>query len=70
VLNVAGITDDSYKNITNVTFLFGTGPDGSVSGPNNIILIPHAVPEPASIALAGMAVLGAAGYGWRRRQVA
>ncbi len=66
-LNIAGVTVDS--TISSVKFLFGTGPDGSESGPNVGVVPPSVtVPEPATLSLAGMALLGAAGFCSRRRK--
>jgi hypothetical protein len=68
-LTVAGVTDKT--KISNVVFQFGTGDGESdhlvkASPPPDT---PHgqAVPEPSSLAIAGLGVLGFLAYGLRRR---
>lgn len=46
------------------------GDDVFFNIPNGSHVDPSAIPEPTSIALFGIGVLGMAGYGWRRRKQA
>jgi hypothetical protein len=39
-------------------------------GYSEVLTVPQAVPEPASLTLLGLGALGLAGYGWRRRRAA
>ncbi|HLJ11450.1 MAG TPA: PEP-CTERM sorting domain-containing protein, partial [Planctomycetaceae bacterium] len=49
----------SASQITSVEFLFGTSGAGTITA--------RATPEPSSLALAGIGVVGLAGY-WRRKK--
>jgi hypothetical protein len=54
--------EKSYANIHNATF-----PGGEIRG----FLVPQAaVPEPATLTLAGVGALSLLGYGWRKRRAA
>jgi len=54
----SGVT--STTTVTAVSFSFGTGPDTNLTGT-------HVVPEPSTMAIAGLGALGFLGYSLRRR---
>jgi len=58
---VTGVT--SSTTITSATFSFGTGPETFVPG----VPTTTPVPEPSTLAIAGLGTLGFLGYGLRRR---
>jgi hypothetical protein len=64
-LKVAGVTSSTILTAANFTGLsvgFGTGPDKFLGTTS-----PHPVPEPSTLAVAGLGALGFIGYGLRRR---
>ena len=61
-LSLTGVT--SSTRVTAATFSFGTTPDHFVDGHEQI------VPEPSTLAIAGLGALGLIGYGLRRRKAA
>jgi autotransporter-associated beta strand protein len=74
--NFAGTFNSSNFTIDAGQFLLqnpgAIAADFSIAQVGNSIYVdygPSAVPEPGSMVLAGIAALGAAGYGWRRRKI-
>ena len=61
ILNLSGVT--ASTTITAATFSFGVGPDHFVSG-----VVAQPVPEPASLSLFGVAMLGAGYRALRKRK--
>ena len=60
-LNLAGVT--RATTITSVKFLFGTGPDTTLTGTEQV----QSAPEPSTFVIAVVGALGFLGYGLRRR---
>ena len=58
----SGATGLDLSKLTNVQFFFGTNGDYFAGKPD-------AVPEPSTLAIAGLGALGLIGYGLRRRRV-
>jgi hypothetical protein len=63
VFSIKGIAANS--TISDVTFQFGTGPSDVTGQPGGGHVA--STPEPASLTLLGVGVLGVVGYSWRRR---
>jgi hypothetical protein len=73
VLSIPGVTGST--SVTAMSFLFGTSPgEGTVTEqvpPGGALGTGiTGAPEPATVTLLGIGILGMAGYGWRRRKVA
>jgi hypothetical protein len=49
-------------------FLVGTGINSSGRFEGFLVQLPAAIPEPSSVALAGLGLAALAGYGWRKRR--
>jgi hypothetical protein len=61
--------NSTFTNLTSVSWRQGTG-EGNAHQFDNIVLNANAVPEPASLATAGLGVLMGLGYAWRRKRAA
>lgn len=59
--------ETTIPTISNVVFQFGTGPD-NINGVCTEGCTPTRVPEPASLAIFGTALVGLGLFGWRRRK--
>jgi hypothetical protein len=59
-INGLGLAPDTYE------WTWGSG----ATAEDIKVIIPSAVPEPASLTLLGLGAAGLLGYGWRRRRAA